>query len=53
MSEVPDCLKGMLLFSLTVLLESGENVMLIINRTLRVVRECPTEVCMKHVDFFF
>lgn len=53
MSEVPDCLKGMLLFSLMVLLESGENVMLIINRTLRIVRECPTEVCMKHVDNCF
>lgn len=32
--QVPDCLKGTLLFSLTVLLESGENVMLMINRML-------------------
>lgn len=51
MSEVPEYLKGMLLFSLMVL-ESGENVMLRINRTLRIVKECPTEVCMKHVDKF-
>lgn len=50
MSEVPDCLKGMLLFRLMVLLESGENVMLIIN--IRIVRECPTEVCMK-LGYFF
>lgn len=34
MSEVPDYLKGMPLFSLMVVLESGENAMLIINRTL-------------------
>lgn len=34
MSEVPDCPKGMLLFSLTVLLESGEKAMLIMNGTL-------------------
>lgn len=53
MSEVPDCLKGMLLFRLMVLLESGEIVMLIINRTIRIARKCPTEVCMKYVDNSF
>jgi len=54
MSEVPDCLKGMLLLSLNSVVgiwwECHAN-----NKynTVRIIRECPTGVCMKHVGYFF